>query len=107
MRYSFEEAVDGLLEAVSHAEVDPLRRVSENIFLGQLPRLGSGCFDPLLDSGGILRQGVEVSLSIGSGTCPVMFFGSAATPISGMRLQMTFWNQAATPAYAFVWPPGL
>lgn len=41
-RCSFEETVDVLLDAASHAEVDPMRGVSENIIMGQLPRIGTG-----------------------------------------------------------------
>ena len=39
MRCSFEETVDVLMDAASHAEVDPMRGVSENIIMGQLSRL--------------------------------------------------------------------
>jgi len=42
MRCSFEETVDVLMDAASHAELDPMRGVSENIILGQLPRMGTG-----------------------------------------------------------------
>jgi len=41
-RCSFEETVDVLLDAAAHAEVDPMRGVSENIIMGQLPRMGTG-----------------------------------------------------------------
>lgn len=44
MRCSFEETVDVLLDAASHAEVDPMRGVSENIIMGQLPKMGTGKF---------------------------------------------------------------
>lgn len=40
MKCSFEESVDVLIEAASCAEVDPIRGVSENIILGQLPKVG-------------------------------------------------------------------
>lgn len=43
-RCSFEETVDVLLDAASHAENDPMRGVSENIIMGQLPRIGTGYF---------------------------------------------------------------
>lgn len=43
-RCSFEETVDVLMDAASHAEVDPMRGVSENIIMGQLPRMGTGKF---------------------------------------------------------------
>lgn len=42
MRCSFEETVDVLMDAASHAELDPMRGVSENIIMGQLPRMGTG-----------------------------------------------------------------
>jgi len=42
IRCSFEETVDVLLDAAAHAEVDPMRGVSENIIMGQLPRMGTG-----------------------------------------------------------------
>lgn len=48
MRCSFEETVDVLMDAASHAEVDPMRGVSENIIMGQLPRLGTGKQTPRL-----------------------------------------------------------
>ncbi len=42
VRCSLEETVDVLMDAASHAEVDPMRGVSENIIMGQLPRMGTG-----------------------------------------------------------------
>ena len=105
MRCSFEETVDVLLDAASHAEVDPLRGVSENIILGQLPRMGTGAFDLLLDAEKC-KQGIEIPLNIGAGMGAGMFFG-ASTPMAGMSPQMTPWNQVATPAYGSVWSPGL
>uniref|UniRef100_A0A183BYI4 DNA-directed RNA polymerase subunit n=1 Tax=Globodera pallida TaxID=36090 RepID=A0A183BYI4_GLOPA len=50
MRCSFEETVDILMEAAVHAEVDPVKGVSENIMLGQMAKAGTGCFDLVLDS---------------------------------------------------------
>ncbi|KAG8036703.1 hypothetical protein G9C98_004025 [Cotesia typhae] len=99
MRCSFEETVDVLLDAASHAEVDPMRGVSENIIMGQLPRIGTGCFDLLLDAEKC-KQGIEIPSVIGASIMSGagMFFGSAATP--SMSPQMTPWNQmGATPGY--------
>ena len=59
MRCSFEETVDVLMEAASHAEVDPMRGVSENIILGQMPRMGTACFDLLLDAEKC-KYGIEI-----------------------------------------------
>lgn len=33
------------MDAASHAEVDPMRGVSENIIMGQLPRMGTGQYN--------------------------------------------------------------
>ncbi|EFX75225.1 hypothetical protein DAPPUDRAFT_323448 [Daphnia pulex] len=48
MRCSVKDTMDTLLKAAIHAEVDPLRCVSENIILDQLPRKGKS-FDLLFD----------------------------------------------------------
>ncbi|EFX79678.1 hypothetical protein DAPPUDRAFT_304478 [Daphnia pulex] len=50
MKCTVKETVSVLSEAAGHAEVDPLRGVSENLILGQLPRMGTGCFDLFLDA---------------------------------------------------------
>ncbi|XP_054269431.1 DNA-directed RNA polymerase II subunit RPB1-like [Macrosteles quadrilineatus] len=98
MRCSFEETVDVLMDAASHAEVDPMRGVSENIIMGQLPRMGTGCFDLLLDAEKC-KAGIEIPMNMGMGMMggAGMFFGSAATP--SMSPQMTPWVQGSTPAY--------
>ncbi|CAF0829448.1 unnamed protein product, partial [Didymodactylos carnosus] len=49
MRSTFEQTVEVLMESSVHADKDPLRGVSENILLGQLPKMGTGYFDVLLD----------------------------------------------------------
>nr|XP_033326312.1 DNA-directed RNA polymerase II subunit RPB1-like [Megalopta genalis] len=97
MRCSFEETVDVLLDAASHAEVDPMRGVSENIIMGQLPRIGTGCFDLLLDAEKC-KAGIEIPMAVGAGVMGTagMFFGSVATP--SMSPQMTPW-MGATPGY--------
>jgi DNA-directed RNA polymerase II subunit RPB1 len=48
-RCSFEETVEILLEAAAFAEVDHIRGVTENIMIGQLCPIGTGCFDVLID----------------------------------------------------------
>lgn len=48
-RASFEETVDVLLEAAAAAEMDGIKGVSENIILGQLPPIGTGNIDIVLD----------------------------------------------------------
>ncbi|XP_059613251.1 DNA-directed RNA polymerase II subunit RPB1 [Phlebotomus argentipes] len=106
MRCSFEETVDVLMDAAAHAEVDPMRGVSENIIMGQLPKMGTGCFDLLLDSDKC-KLGVEIPTTMGpsmiGGTG--MFFGAGATP--SMSPPMTPWQQSATPGYGEWSPAGV
>lgn len=106
MRCSFEETVDVLMDAASHAEVDPMRGVSENIIMGQLPRMGTGCFDLLLDAEKC-KKGIAIPQANGGDLMASgMFFGSAATPSMSPSGGMTPWNQAATPfAGGSVWSP--
>merc|ERR1740137_205227 len=66
MRCSFEETVDVLMEAAAHTEVDPMRGVSENIIMGQLPRMGTACFDLLLDAERC-KFGIEIPMNVGMG----------------------------------------
>ena len=42
--------MDVLLEAAQHAEHDNIRGVSECLILGKIPRIGTGCFDLILDA---------------------------------------------------------
>ena len=46
---SFEETVEILLEAGLYGERDTLKGITENVLVGQLAPLGTGCFDLLLD----------------------------------------------------------
>ncbi|XP_059081445.1 DNA-directed RNA polymerase II subunit RPB1-like [Tigriopus californicus] len=109
MRCSFEETVDVLMDAASHAEVDPMRGVSENIILGQLPRMGTASFDLLLDAEKC-KYGIEIPMNVGGGGIMGgggMFFGSAASPSAAMTPGMTPWAEGATPAYGAAWSPGM
>ncbi|XP_052784228.1 DNA-directed RNA polymerase II subunit RPB1-like [Mya arenaria] len=109
-RCSFEETVDILMEAAAHAECDPMKGVSEAIMLGQLARIGTGCFDLLLDAEKC-KYGMEIPTNIGAGMMggvgTGMFFGGGASPAAGMSPQMTPWQQSATPGYAGAWSPGV
>ncbi|CAD7094132.1 unnamed protein product [Hermetia illucens] len=97
MRCSFEETVDVLMDAAAHAETDPMRGVSENIIMGQLPKMGTGCFDLLLDAEKC-KHGIEISNTLGSSLMGAtgMFFGAGSTP--SMSPPMTPWEQG-TPRY--------
>ncbi|XP_021960480.1 DNA-directed RNA polymerase II subunit RPB1 [Folsomia candida] len=103
MRCSFEETVDVLMDAAVHAEVDPMRGVSENIMLGQLPRMGTGCFDLLLDAEKC-KFGIEVPT--GPGPNGDLGMGSAFFNLGSKSPMDTPWISGATPAYDNVWSPG-
>jgi len=109
MRCSFEETVDVLLDAAAHAEVDPMKGVSENIMLGQLAKIGTGCFDLLLNVEECKKAmpipvNARFDSMMPSNLETNMLFSSAATPSSGMSpMAMTPWNQGATPAYNQGW----
>ncbi|KAL4220549.1 DNA-directed RNA polymerase II subunit RPB1 [Mactra antiquata] len=109
-RCSFEETVDILMEAAAHSEQDPMKGVSEAIMLGQLARIGTGCFDLLLDAEKC-KYGMEIPTNVGAGMMggvgTGMFFGAAGSPTQGMSPQMTPWQQSATPGYASAWSPGV
>jgi DNA-directed RNA polymerase beta' subunit len=47
MRCSFEETVNIIIDAAVLAEIDPVRGVTENIILGKLTGIGTGCVDIL------------------------------------------------------------
>ena len=79
MRCSFEETVDILMEAAVHAEVDPVKGVSENIMLGQLAKAGTGCFDLVLDAEKC-KLGMEIPSNIGGIAGVGAFGGYAQSP---------------------------
>jgi DNA-directed RNA polymerase II subunit RPB1 len=60
LRASFEETVDMLMDAAVYAEEEVLKGVTENIMMGQLARVGTGCIDLLLDEEKVVREAVEV-----------------------------------------------
>eukprot|EP00529_Nitzschia_sp_RCC80_P002549 CAMPEP_0113469714 /NCGR_PEP_ID=MMETSP0014_2-20120614/16047_1 /TAXON_ID=2857 /ORGANISM="Nitzschia sp." /LENGTH=1732 /DNA_ID=CAMNT_0000362211 /DNA_START=924 /DNA_END=6122 /DNA_ORIENTATION=+ /assembly_acc=CAM_ASM_000159 len=60
LRASFEETVDMLMDAAVYAEEEVLRGVTENIMLGQLPRVGTGDMELLLDEEKVIRDAVDV-----------------------------------------------
>lgn len=90
------------MDAASHAEVDPMRGVSENIIMGQLPRMGTGCFDLLLDAEKC-KDALEIP--IGPVDAEGGLFLGEATPSASP--QATPWSSAATPGYAAAWSPGM
>ena len=53
------------MEASANAECDPMKGVSENIMLGQLAKIGSGCFDLLLDAEKC-RMAMEIPTNVGA-----------------------------------------
>ena len=65
---SFEETVEILLEAGLFSETDNLTGISENIMLGQLAPLGTGCFDLMLDDSKIKFAKSIGALKLGEAT---------------------------------------
>ena len=61
-RWSFEETVEILLEAAAYGETDYLRGVSENIIMGQLAPMGTGCFDLILDKEILKKEAISRNL---------------------------------------------
>ncbi|KAG4071920.1 hypothetical protein HA402_006081 [Bradysia odoriphaga] len=59
MRCSFEKSVDVLMESSAYSENDPLRGVSESIILGQVPKIGTGCFDLIMDTDKLRNENVR------------------------------------------------
>ncbi|KAM7540246.1 hypothetical protein Aperf_G00000031103 [Anoplocephala perfoliata] len=117
-RCSFEETVDVLMEAASHAECDPLQGVSENVMLGQLAKIGTGSFDLLLDSSkcqeaqpipiggsmGLFTGGVYDG-SGGSWASPRFGLATPGGNLSGMPGEAggsTPWDTAASPAASLI-----
>ncbi|KAK3889972.1 hypothetical protein Pcinc_006051 [Petrolisthes cinctipes] len=107
MKCSFEESVDVLMEAASCAEVDPIRGVSENIMLGQLPKIGTGSFDLVLDTNKC-KLGMEIPMP-GSGMMMGGGIFGSASPSSGMTPAQTPWASGATPSMSpcSSWTPGV
>ncbi|KAF1745139.1 hypothetical protein MXB_4093 [Myxobolus squamalis] len=82
MRSSFEEAVDVILDAAFHSEVDNLRGVSENIIVGQVPPVGTCSFSLYLDAERS-KQAIEVPMPLINGVDDInygIFYGTAASP---------------------------
>lgn len=75
MRCSFEETVDVLLDAAAHGERDPMKGVSENIIIGQMPRIGTGCFDMILDT-----AKCKFAMDIDGANKNSIFYGTMFTP---------------------------
>ncbi|OMH83513.1 DNA-directed RNA polymerase II subunit RPB1 [Zancudomyces culisetae] len=109
MRCSFEETVEILLDAAAGGDLDDCRGITENILLGQLPPLGTGCFDLVLDEDMLLHPVVDprslgFDLSSLGSTLPHPFSDSqlssphhpSSSPLSP---QMTPYH-AASPAYS-------
>ena len=55
---SFEETVEILLKAGLFGEKDELRGITENILVGQLAPLGTGCFDLMFDLDAIEKSNI-------------------------------------------------
>ena len=54
------------MDAAAHAEVDPMKGVSESIMLGQMAQIGTGCFTLLIDVEKC-KEAMEIPLNVQSG----------------------------------------
>ncbi|KMZ61970.1 DNA-directed RNA polymerase [Zostera marina] len=78
MRCSFEETVEIILDAGAYAEKDGLLGVTENIMLGQLAPIGTGCCSLFIKEE-MLQQAMEVQLP-GTRADGLMDYGSNLSP---------------------------
>ena len=114
MRCSFEETVDVLIDAATHAEVDLLKGVSENIMVGQLAKMGTGSFSMLLDPDKC-KYGIDIPTNMPGmmaafGHGPGIFFGGEGSPsMTTPGASMTPWAMGGqeTPAYGTAWSPSI
>ncbi|XP_063375717.1 DNA-directed RNA polymerase II subunit RPB1-like [Cydia amplana] len=97
MRCSFEETGDILFDAAGYAEVDPMKGVSENIIMGQLPRIGTGCFDLVLDDTKCKRAKPMGGLGSGIGFGVGSMYFDEKTP--HMATPTTPWTTQTSPEY--------
>lgn len=118
MRSSFEETVDVLLDAAFHAEADPLRGVSENIIVGQVPPVGTCAFSLYLDAERA-KHAIEVP-EIGAETYGDanygIFYGGSASPVplqtpthaaTPWAPVEAFWSPVAATPYAPAYSPAI
>lgn len=68
MRCSFEETVEILLDAGAAAELDDCRGISENVILGQMPPLGTGAFDVMVDEKMLQESSVNSDIGVAGET---------------------------------------
>ncbi|KAH8381530.1 hypothetical protein KR093_007468, partial [Drosophila rubida] len=99
MRCSFEETVDVLMDAAAHAESDPMRGVSENIIMGQMPKMGTGCFDLLLDAEKCMFGIVIPNATGGTNSMHDASHFPCTVFSPGMTPAMTPWMHCLTPRY--------
>lgn len=102
MRCSFEETVDVLIDAASHAELDSLKGVSESVIMGQLANIGTGSLGMLLDPEKC-KHGIEVAVNdwIGLDDYPTDM------PFSQSPSQATPQYALSTPTYGSYSPSGM
>ena len=70
------------MEAAQHAEHDNIRGVSECLILGKLPRIGTGCFDLMLDAEKC-KFGMEIPTNI-------MGPGMMGGPMTGEKNKLSY-----------------
>ncbi|KAJ3017197.1 UNVERIFIED_CONTAM: DNA-directed RNA polymerase II subunit rpb1 [Siphonaria sp. JEL0065] len=111
-RCSFEETVELLFESAGVGELDDCKGVSENVILGQLAQIGTGCFDVLLDEEKLaeahdMNDPMQASFgydqALGAQT-PYLDRG-AATPMSYDGSYSPGGQALFSPSYGGAWTP--
>ena len=82
LRASFEETVEIFMKAATYSQYDILNGVTENVMLGQLARVGTGCVDLLVD---------YEKLKFAIDYAPDAMYGAATS------MQYSQWDSQVTP----------
>eukprot|EP00178_Gracilaria_changii_P002976 TRINITY_DN1436_c0_g1_i1.p1 TRINITY_DN1436_c0_g1~~TRINITY_DN1436_c0_g1_i1.p1 ORF type:complete len:1836 (-),score=205.39 TRINITY_DN1436_c0_g1_i1:2057-7564(-) len=88
MKCSFEETTDILLEAATHGVADHLNGVTENIMLGQMAPVGTGCFKLMLNEK-MLEDVIEPKVSVAFAPSPMITDGYEAGSWTPARVEAT------------------
>ncbi|KAH8921889.1 beta and beta-prime subunits of DNA dependent RNA-polymerase [Atractiella rhizophila] len=94
MRCSFEETVEILMDAAANGEQDACTAVAENVLLGQVAPMGTGCFEIALDDEALkdvvvdhrlptvafMPHGIDGAMTPGGAMTPYADYADGRTP---------------------------
>jgi len=106
MRCSFEETVDMIVEAATFAEKDELKGVSENLILANLPPLGTGAFDVLLDDSMLAPENcMDLSdIQIVHSQSPAKYNPSSSPGYTSPGFSFPGYSAYSSPTSPGIWP---